>query len=257
LKPTSAALDLVPHAEAMATAADALVRQATGRVDDEQGAVRVTVSELIGVEVVAPLLPAFRERHSRIAIELALSSRTEDLLRREADIAVRLFRPTQSALVAKRVGELGMGLYAHPDYVARRSKPKDLQALSEHALVGFDSESLIRRGEKYGLPLSRDAYTFRCDSYLGQTAAVRSGFGIGLYLHAPAKRDGLVRILGGEVDVGFDVWLAMHEDLRTHRRVRLLFEFLADELAICAETDARFRASRRANPKSRTPFKPG
>jgi DNA-binding transcriptional LysR family regulator len=97
----------------MAKAAEALVRTSSGDADEERGAVRLTASEHIGVELLTPLLPAFLAEHPRVAVELLLSSRTEDLVRRAADVAVRLVRPTQGALVARRLGTLGVALHAH------------------------------------------------------------------------------------------------------------------------------------------------
>lgn len=246
LAPTGTALDLVPHAESMASAAEAFVRTASGQMEDEVGSIRLTASELVGVEVVIPMLADFRTAHPRIAIEVVLSTRAEDLLRREADIAVRLFRPTQTSLLAKRIGAIGIGLYAHPTYLEGRTKPRLIDDLRGHALVGFDSEMFLRRTERYALSSSREDYALRCDSYLGQYAAVRHGFGIGVCLHAPARRDGLVRVLPREFDAGFDAWVVMHEDLKTSRRVRLLYEFLAERLADYAATD---RHTRKPDPR--------
>src|SRR5205823_6831722 len=112
--PTDAALRLVPHAEAMASAAGALVRAASGEADEERGAVRITASEMIGTEVLPATLAAFREQHPRIAVELVVSNRAQDLLRRDADIAVRMVKPTQGALLAKKLGIVRLGLHAHP-----------------------------------------------------------------------------------------------------------------------------------------------
>src|SRR5579859_4753296 len=97
---TDGALRLVPHAEAMASAAAALVRAASGEADEARGAVRITASEMVGTEVLPPMLAAFREQHPRIAVELVVSNRAQDLLRRDADIAVRMVKPTQGALLA-------------------------------------------------------------------------------------------------------------------------------------------------------------
>ena len=230
LQPTDVALTLVPHAAAMAKAADVLVRTASGEVDEERGTVRLTASELIGVELLAPLLPPFFAEHPRVAVELMLSSRTEDLVRREADIAVRLFRPTQGALVARRLGTLGFALHASPSYLASRRVPRTVADLGNHTLIGFDSEALIRRIQNPMLPLSREAYAFRCDSYVAQHAALRSGAGIGSAMIALARRDGLVRVLPSIPSGEVEVWLVMHEAMRTTRRVRLLFDFLTDSL---------------------------
>jgi DNA-binding transcriptional LysR family regulator len=242
LVPTEAALSLVPHAEAMAKAAEALVRASSGEVDEERGAVRVTASEHIGVEILVPLLSSFLAAHPRIAVEVTLSSRTEDLVRREADVAVRLVRPTQSGLVARRLGTLGFALHAHPSYLASRGGgPRTVSDLSKHTLIGFDSEALLRR-KKHILPLSRNSYAFRCDSYLAQQAALRAGTGIGSCMFALARRDHLVRVLPSVPSGEVEVWLVMHEAMRSTRRVRVLFDFLADRLGTFvkregAETD--------------------
>ena len=100
----------------MASAADALARVASGEAEEERGSVRVTASEMIGAEVLPAQLAAFREQHPRIAIELVLSNRAQDLLRREADIAVRMVRPTQSALRARTARRLRVAFHAHPRY---------------------------------------------------------------------------------------------------------------------------------------------
>src|SRR3954470_22939139 len=117
LLPTARATALIPHAEAMASAASALARAASGEAEEERGAVRVTASEMIGTEVLPAVLTAFREQHPSIAVELVISNRSEDLLRRDADVAVRMVKPTQKALLARRLGTLQLGLHAHPDYV--------------------------------------------------------------------------------------------------------------------------------------------
>ena len=124
LTPTPAALALEPHVEAMAAAAAALARTASGEAAADRGAVRVTASEIIGSEVLPPILAAFHATHPGIAVELALSNRTADLARRDADVAVRMVRPTQSGLVARRIGSSRIGLYAHRDYLARFGEPR-------------------------------------------------------------------------------------------------------------------------------------
>ncbi|APR80771.1 Transcriptional regulator lysR family protein [Minicystis rosea] len=254
LLPTDAALTLVPHAEAMARAAEALVRTASGEADEERGSVRLTASELIGIEILAPLLPSFMAAHPRIAVELLLSSRAEDLARRDADVAVRLFRPTQSALIARRLGALGFGLHAHPSYLASRGKaPRTYDDLAKHAIVGFDSEAMIRRVQKHGPPIARDAFAFRCDSYVAQQAALRAGAGIGTCMFALARRDGLVRVLPSTESVEVEVWLVMHEAMRTTRRVRLLFDFLADRLGAFVKHEGPEKRTRRRDASKREP----
>lgn len=227
LNATSAALELVPFAEAMESAASALRRVASGEEREERGAVRVTASEMVGSEVLPPLLAEFRELHPRIDVELVLSNRTDDLLTRQADIAVRMVQPRQAALLAKKLGTIRLGFHAQPRYLQLHGTPRSLQELREHPIVGFDSAASVRSLPKLqGQALTRELFAFRCDSDLGQYAAIRAGYGVGVCQRGLAKRDGLVAILSDVFGWKLGVWLVMHKDLRATRRVRLMFEHL-------------------------------
>lgn len=229
LQATSGALELVPFAEAMANAASALRRVASGEASEERGAVRVTASEIVGTEVLPAAFASFREAHPRIELELLLSNRSEDLLRREADIAVRMVKPTQDALHARKIGTVHVRPHAHPRYLKAHGTPTTVRDLLGHTLVGFDKGPTARQLPDVGMPVHRELFAFRCDSDVGQYAALRAGFGIGLCQVAIARRDGLVPVLPS---IGFDlgVWLVMHQDLKSSRRIRLLFDHLAAHL---------------------------
>lgn len=226
---TGAAAALVPHAEAMASAASALARAASGEAQDERGAVRVTASEMIGSQVLPSGLASFREAHPRIDVELVLSNRSEDLLRREADVAIRMVRPTQKALLARKLGSVQLGLHAHPRYVKAHGAPRTLAELGEHPLIGFDRHSSVRSLPEIGT-LTRDLFAFRCDSDIGQYAALLAGFGIGFCQLGLAKRDGLVPVLPGALRLDLGVWVVMHRDLKSSRRARLMFDHLASHM---------------------------
>ena len=141
LLPTRAALELVPHAEAMAAAEAAFRRAASGEASVVGGSVRVTASEVMGCEVLPPILARFCAAHPAIEVELAVSNRVQDLLRRDADIAVRTRRPTQTALIARKIGTVRIGLFAHRSYIKARGLPKDVTDLAHHRLIGFDRDS--------------------------------------------------------------------------------------------------------------------
>jgi DNA-binding transcriptional LysR family regulator len=230
LVPTAVASALVPHVEAMASAAGALRRTASGEALEERGVVRVTASEMVGVEVLPPALASFREAHSRIDVELVLSNRTADLLRREADIAVRNVKPTQTMLVTRKLGAMRIGLYAHPRYLQAHGTPRSVDALGAHAFIGFDSAASVRTLPDLPFALSRNLFAFRCDSDLGQYAAVKAAFGVGFCQAGLAKRDGLIPVLRDAVGFDLGVWLVMHKDAKVSRRVRLLFEHLGAHL---------------------------
>jgi DNA-binding transcriptional LysR family regulator len=229
LIPTKLAESLVPHAEAMASAAGALRRAASGEEKEERGVVRVTASEIVGVEVLPPILAAFREAHPRIDLELVLSNRTADLLRREADVAVRMIEPTQKLLVTKKLGAVRIGVHAHPRYLRAHGTPRSLDELRAHPLVGFDSPGYLRVLPALPIPIARELFAFRCDSDIAQYATTKAGFGIGFCQLPLGKRDGLVHLVP---ELGFDlgVWLVMHEAAKTNRRVRLLYDHLAAQL---------------------------
>ncbi len=231
--PTEAAAELRPYAAALAATAAALQRVASGHGDGVRGTVRVTASEVIGVEVLPPILAGLREAHPALTVELVLSNQVDDLLQREADIAVRMVCPAQGALVARRIGGVELGLHARRSYLARHGAPRTLAELAGHAIIGFDRENeFIRRvGAQLG-GVTRASLAFRSDSDLAQLAAIRAGYGIGICQSALAARDAeLVRVLPAEFALTLDTWLAMHEDLRDSPRCAVTFAALAAGIA--------------------------
>ncbi|HSH43959.1 MAG TPA: LysR family transcriptional regulator [Arenicellales bacterium] len=239
LSPTEQALDLVAHAEAMESAAAALVRQASGEAEEPQGTVRITASEIVGCEVLPGVLARFRADYPGIELELMTSDRVSNLLTREADIAVRMTRPEQGALVAKRIGVVPIGLFAHRHYVRRHGIPRSVAELRQHSGIGFDQDARAYAALRaHGIELDRSLFDFRTDSNPAQLAALRAGMGIGGVQKAIAARDpDLVPVLPDEFGFSLEMWLAMHEDLRSVRRVRLLFEFLAQALEQWVEAE--------------------
>ncbi|TPG08545.1 LysR family transcriptional regulator [Rhodanobacter glycinis] len=231
LAPTENAHELVPHAQAMAAASAALRRVASASNHEIRGVVRLTCSEVVGAEVLPPMLAAFRRQHPGIVIELSLSNQSEDLLRKDADIAVRMLRPAQTALVARRIGGIPLGLHAHRSYLKTYGRPLTVADLQQHALIGFDRETPALRALRSRLPFSREDFALRTDNDLAQLAAIRAGFGIGVCQCPIARRDReLVHLLPDAFALELDTWLVMHEDLRASRRVRLLYDYLVQAL---------------------------
>lgn len=231
LAPTETALALRPHAEAMAAAAEALIRTASGEAEAVRGVVRVAAADVVAVEVLPPILTRFHEAHPEVTVELAVSNRVEDLLRREADIAVRMMRPTQGALLARRVGAVRLGLYAHRRYIEAHGSPKTLYDAG-FAAIGFDrDQQMLKALAERQLPLTREFFSFRTDNDLAQLAALRAGYGIGGCQVQIAERDpDLVPVLQDQFRYEMEVWVAMHEDLKSNRRMRLMFDALVEGL---------------------------
>lgn len=236
LRPTAAALRLRPHAEAMAASAAALERTAQTEDDGEGGVVRLTASEVIGVEVLPEILADFKRRRPGAVIELVLSNRVEDVLRREVDMAVRMTTPVQAALLARKIGEVRLGLYAAARYLERRGLPQTVSELRAHDLIGYDRQRLGAIGGPPGA--TPDAFAFvpsdfslRTDSDLAALAALRAGWGVGV-MQAPlaALDPRLAPVLGEAVRFTLPIWLVMHEDLKRTPLARSLFDHLATGL---------------------------
>jgi DNA-binding transcriptional LysR family regulator len=229
LTPTDLARQLESHLAEMHAAAAAALRDASGAADELKGAIRITASQIMGAEVLPAILGSFRREHPEIDIELVLSNRAEDLSRRDADIAVRMVRPTQGALVARKVGTIGVGFYASPDYIECFGAPQTLEELTAHTVVGFDRETpALQALADLKLPweVSRELFAFRSDNDLAQIAAIRAGLGVGACQHQIARRYGLTPLLSNAFGFELEVWIAMHENLRGHRRMRLMFDHL-------------------------------
>jgi len=231
LQPTDAALDLRSQLEEMQHAAASIERSAHGH-NRVRGAVRISASEVVGVEILPSILAPLRAIYPELAIELVLSDAVQDLLGREVDMAVRMTQPQQDLLLAQRVGEVALGFYAHKDYLAARGEPKTLADLGSHSLVGFDLETPFLRaaGAKLG-GWKREGFAYRCDSNLAQMALVRAGAGIGAYQVGLATHDtNLVRVLKKEMHMTMTTWVTMHSDLRHSARCKAVFDVLVGGL---------------------------
>ncbi|MBJ7308582.1 LysR family transcriptional regulator [Rugamonas sp. CCM 8940] len=230
--PTEAALQLRPYAAALAASAAALRRVASSQGDGVRGTVRISASEVVGVEVLPPILARLRATWPELTIELLLSNRVDDLLLREADIAVRMVRPTQDALVARRVGPVALGFFAHRDYLGQHGTPVTLDDLAGHSLIGYDQENeFIRRLRERFPAVARDKFSFRSDSDLAQLSMLRAGYGIGVCQVALAAREpSLRRVLADDFNIELDTWVAMHEDLRDSPRCAVTFAALVEGL---------------------------
>jgi DNA-binding transcriptional LysR family regulator len=228
LLPTESALALKTHAESMESTVAALERAAASQGAGVKGVVRITASDVIGVEVLPPVIARLRHEHPELKIELVLTNRVQDLLRREADIAVRMTHPKQETLIARRIGRIEVGMHATRQYLANYGAPGSVAELAHHTLIGFDQETaFIRSARKHAPLLNRDKFSLRADSDLAQLALIRAGAGIGICQVPIAKRsDALVRVLPRQLALHLETWITMHEDLRNLPSCRVTFEAL-------------------------------
>lgn len=232
LIPTEAALDLKPHAEQLAANAAALLRAATGQGKTVRGTVRISASEVIGIEVLPPMLAPLNERHPDLVIELSVSDQVEDLLRQQADIAVRMVAPAQDALITRRIGGIPLGLHAHRRYLDLHGVPEKLDDLRDHRMIGFDRESAFVRAMRKRVPLlGIMRTTLKSDSNLAQMAMIRAGCGIGVCQVELARRDpNLMRLLATEFELPLETFVVMHETMKTTPRCRVTFDALVEGL---------------------------
>ena len=232
LMPTEAALELRAYAEAMDSNAAALKRAAEGHGEGVVGTVRVSASEVVGVETLPPIVARLRQQHPQLKLELVLTNRVQDLLHREADLAIRMAEPKQQQLIARRLPDVRVGLYAHRRYIAAHGTPRRVDELAQHTLVGFDEETPFLRAARKALPQwTRAAFSLRSDSDLGQLALIRAGCGIGVCQVGIAERDpNLVRVLSRQVEFKLPMWVVMHEDLRGSTRCKATFDALVGAL---------------------------
>jgi DNA-binding transcriptional LysR family regulator len=232
LSPTAAARDIATYARQMQDAADALQRSLSRQSQHLAGTVRLTASQTVAAYLLPPLIAKLRKASPEIQIELVASNEVKNLLRREADIALRMVRPVQESLVTRKIATLALGTYAHVHYLRRHGTPRTPQDLLQHQLVGYDQETTIIDGFRaFGVGVTREHFAFRSDDNIVQWQAIRAGLGIGFASDYLAKRDrSVMRILPELAVPTLPVWLTTHREIHGNPRIRRVFDFLADNL---------------------------
>lgn len=241
LTPTLAAREIADHARAMQEAADALQRELSRSSADLTGTVRLTASQTVATYLLPPLIAKLRKETPEIQIELVASDEVKNLLRREADIALRMVRPEQESLIARKVLSLTLGTYASKKYLKSHGVPADAADLLNHQLIGYDQVTTILKGfREFGESVNRENFAFRTDDNIVQWQAVRAGLGIGFMADYLAKTDRTVkRVLPDFQIPDLPVWLTTHREIQGNPRIRRVYDFLASELA----TDASLTGS--------------
>jgi DNA-binding transcriptional LysR family regulator len=229
---SASALQLADSARAMEAASLQISRRVAGAQKSVGGTVRITASQPVASYLLPPLLARMREVLPDIQVELEASNAVSNLLRREADIALRMVRPDQATLVTKKIGLVRVGAYASRDYLARCGIPQVPTDLLGHAMIGFDKLDDILRGFRAsGAPVAREAFALRSDDLIVQWQAVRAGLGIGFLADYMVRQDASVlRVLPAMGLPELPMWLTVHREIRTNTRIRAVFDFLAANL---------------------------
>ncbi|MDG5496286.1 LysR family transcriptional regulator [Niveispirillum sp. BGYR6] len=233
LQPTEAALRLIDDARAMGQAAQRLGFKAQGQAQTLRGTVRLTASVIVANLLLPSLIVALRQAEPLIQVEIVASDTIQNLLHRDADIAIRMVAPTQQALIARKLGDTPIGLFASRDYAARHGLPETVQDLAAHTLLGFDrSDMIIRLAAENGLSLAREDFALRCDDQMLYWHLLLAGAGLGFAQHLLARRQpDLLPVPLPLRCPSLPVWLVMQEDVRTNPRIRRVADFLGNALA--------------------------
>ena len=229
---TEAGTALFERGKAVSEHASAFSRLALGTVEAIEGTVRIATSEVVAACVLPDMLARLGAEEPGIEVEIVASNQVENLLRRDADIAIRMVEPAQQELIARKVSDIALTMCAASVYLERRGRPETAAELADHDLVGFDrNDDIVRGFSAMGLQLHRSAFRFRCDNQIVYWEAVRAGNGVGIAQAPLVAREPLVEaMLPGLPLPVLPVWLAMHRDVRTSLRLRRVADFLYEEL---------------------------
>ncbi|MES2939725.1 MAG: LysR family transcriptional regulator [Pseudomonadota bacterium] len=229
LLPTDMAQQLAAAARAMEAGAQQLARGAAGVDAGAAGTVRITASQPVACHLLPPILAQLRTALPQVQVELVASDAVSNLLRREADIALRMVQPDQSTVIAKRIGRVTLGAYAHRDYLRRRGVPRAIEDLSAHDLIGGDRGDAIRKGfSAFGQAFAREQFVLRTDDLVAYWQAVRAGVGIGFVADYLARGEPAVVPLLPMLKIPpIPMWLAVHREIRGNARIRAVYDFLA------------------------------
>ncbi|HTN40735.1 MAG TPA: LysR family transcriptional regulator [Asticcacaulis sp.] len=238
LEPTDAALALVDDAREMGRAAEALALKAQGKAETLSGTVRITASVVVSNLILPPIIADLRRTEPLIQIEIVASDASQNLLRRDADIALRMFDPTQNSLIARKLGDTPLGLYAAKSYIARKGRPQTMRDILDHDVIGFDRADDILRGyAAMGFPVTRHQFPVRTDDQMVCWHLLLAGAGIGFAQDLLAGAQSNLE----KLDLGMNlpalpVWLVMHEEVRTNARIRRVADFLSTALSARLKT---------------------
>ena len=229
---TPSGLELLDHVRDMGEAAGRVSMTALGQSQALEGTICISASETYAVVLLPPIIARLRIMEPGIQVEIVVANHASDLRRREADIAIRNFRPTEPDLIAKRIGDADAVLYATPDYIEKIGNPTKPYDLRHADFVNMDHGGMMLKGlNTLGLGLTEANFPLLTESYLVMWELVRQGAAIGILDAHIGDADPVVRrVLPDLEPLVFPIWLVSHRELSTSRRIRRVYDFLAEEL---------------------------
>ncbi|GGZ95921.1 LysR family transcriptional regulator [Arenicella chitinivorans] len=224
---------LLEHVKSMGMAAGHVSLAAMGQSQSITGTVCISVSEIYATLVMPQIVMEIRDREPGITIEVVATNEISDLQKREADIAVRAVRPTQSELITKKIKEMSATFYATPGYLQKIGPAKTIQDLTHAHFISVGScEAYKKAMAGSGLMLTDENISVVCESHLVHWEMTKMGLGIGLVpTHIGDAEPSVQRVIAGLDLIQFPIWLTTHRELRTSKRIQLVFDLLAEALA--------------------------
>ena len=232
LELTPTGLDLLEHVRLMGEAASRVSLTASGQSQNIEGTVCISASEVFSVFLLPPIIAKLRKIEPKINIEIIATNETSDLRKREADIALRNFRPTQPELIAKKIKDVSARLYATPNYLNSINNPTSVDDLQRANFISFDNTGMLMNElNNRGMTLTKKNFPLLSENYLVHWELVKQGLGIGIMPEDIGDAEPLVQqVLPRLKAITFPIWLTTHRELNTSRRVRMVFDLLAEEL---------------------------
>ena len=232
---TPSGLELLEHVRSMGEAAGRVSITALGQSQALEGTICISASETYAAVLLPPIIAKLRILEPGIQVEIVVTNHASDLRRREADIAIRNFRPTEPDLIAKKIGDADAVLYATPDYIAKIGNPTKPYDLRHAEFINMDHSGMMLKGlNTLGLGLTEANFPLLTENYLVMWELVRQGAAIGILDAYIGDADTVVRrVLPDLEPFVFPIWLVSHRELTTNRRIRMVYDFLAEELRRC------------------------
>ena len=233
LKLTPSGLELLEHVRAMGDAAGRVSLTAAGQSQSIEGKVCIAASEVYAAILLPEIIQKLRAVEPGIEIEIVTSNSPSDLRRREADIAIRHFRPSEPDLIARKIRDVPGRLYASPCYLDRIGNPKLPFDLRDADFINIDGNgTMVKVLNGMGFNLTDRNFPIFTENYLVMWELVKQGLGIGILDGNIGDADpGVVRVLPDMEPLIFPIWLVAHRELNTSRRIRIVFDLLAEGLA--------------------------
>lgn len=229
---TPTGLALLEHVRTMGEAANQLSLTAQGETQALEGSVCISCSEVYASYILPPIIAKLRKQEPKIQIEIVASDQVSDLRRREADIAIRNFEPTQPDLIGKKIKEENARLYAAKRYIKQLGNPTKPEELANAEFISFDSSGkLLQHLQSMGLPITKENVNLTTENYITHWELVKQGLGIGLMPEPLGEAEAKVsQVLPDFPPTPFPIWLVTHRELHKNRRIRVVFDLLAKEL---------------------------